>query len=168
MPSSATEYLVEDHRRLHALLEQATHGGVLDVDAYEALRAGLLRHIAIEEKVLLPAAKRARQGRPIERAHELRMDHAALTSLLVPTPSVALVEEIGRLLEVHDTKEEGTAGVYAECDALVPEGEHAALLARAIAFPTIPLAPHFDGAGTVRTVAAALAAAQRLRPPRAG
>lgn len=158
-----TEWLVDDHRRLHALLEKARSSESFDTEAFATFRAGLLRHIAIEEKLLLPAARRARDGVAIERAWDLRMDHAALTSLLVPTPDAALVGEILSILGPHDDKEEGPAGVYAECEQLLSEGDSHALTERALALPPIPLAAHFDGQGALRTAKAALGSAQRLR-----
>lgn len=162
-----TEYLARDHVRLHALLARATSGAAFDAEAFERFRAGLLRHIGIEEKVLLPAVRKARGGVPIERARDLRVDHAALTSLLVPTPDGAIVAEILSILEPHDFKEEGAGGVYEECEGALPEGESDALAERAAAFPEVPLAPHFDGRGTVRTAALALASASRIKmsPP---
>ncbi len=162
-PRRVTEWLVDDHRRLHALLERARTSVPFDREAFAAFRAGLLRHIAIEEKLLLPAARRARGGVAIERAWDLRMDHAALTSLLVPTPDAALVGEILSILVPHDDKEEGASGVYAECEKLMSEAESQALTERALALPSIPLAAHFDGPGALRTAQAALASAQRLR-----
>ena len=50
----------------------------VDGQDYAEFRAGLLRHIGIEEKLLLPAARRARSGTPIERAHQLRIEHGAI------------------------------------------------------------------------------------------
>ncbi|CAN5331976.1 hypothetical protein BH09MYX1_BH09MYX1_30400 [soil metagenome] len=157
-----TEYLADDHRRLHALLEKARGSVPFDTAAFAEFRAGLLRHIGIEEKILLPAARRAQGGVALERAWDLRLDHAALTSLLVPTPDAALCGEIMAILGPHDEKEEGPSGVYAECERLLA-GESRALAERAASFPAIPLAAHFDGPGAVRTAKAALASAQRLR-----
>ena len=105
-------YLVADHARLHTLLDRAMETPDLDPEAFADFRRGLLRHIAIEEKVLLPAVREARGGAPLDRAHALRIDHAALTSLLVPTPDLALCREILALLSEHDAKEEGRDGVY--------------------------------------------------------
>lgn len=79
----------------------------IDMGAYAEFRRGLLRHIAIEEKILFPAARRARGGAPLDRARELRIDHAAITSLLVPTPDGALCAELADLLTSHDAKEGG-------------------------------------------------------------
>jgi hypothetical protein len=141
-------------------------GAAFDAAAFEELRAGLLRHIGIEEKLLLPAARRARGGVPIERARELRIDHAALTSLMVPTPDAALCREVASLLSAHDDKEEGESGVYAECERLLSDDESAALAERAGSFPAVPVMRHFDGPGTYRTAELALAAARRMKEPR--
>src|SRR5690606_1000117 len=111
-PERITEYLLRDHQRLRALLERARAADPLDEEAFAAFRAGLLRHIAIEEKLLWPAARRARGDRPLEQARALRIEHAALGSLLVPTPDAALCDEIRSLLGAHDAREEGEGGVY--------------------------------------------------------
>lgn len=162
-PIRITDYLRADHERLHALIAGARTLHGLDHDKYAAFRRALLRHIGIEEKLLLPAARRARGGERISRARELRLDHAALTSLLVPTPDLALCAEIVALLAVHDQKEEGAGGVYAECERLLDPDEALALGAQAAAFPEVPVAPHFDGHGVSRTAAEAVASASRLR-----
>jgi hypothetical protein len=161
-----SDWLVADHERLHALLTAAIAGSDFDPTAFAAFRVGILRHIGVEEKILLPAARRARGGEAIERAWGLRLDHAALTSLMVPTPDRALVEEVSALLAAHDAKEEGPLGVYAECERLWTAEESARLAAEAEAAPEVRVASHFDGHGTHRTAAAALAAAQRLKPRR--
>lgn len=161
-----TDYLVRDHERLHALLEAAMAGGRFSPAPFAIFRQGLLRHIAIEEKVLLPAARLAQGDVPLARAFDLRVDHAALTSLLVPPPDVALCREIASLLAVHDAKEEGPEGVYAECEALFSPARSAALAAEAIGFRSVRVAPHLDRPGVYRTAAAALAAARRMKPPK--
>lgn len=161
-----TEYLLADHERLSALLVAATSGPDFDRDAFAAFRAGLLRHIAIEEKVLFPAARRARGGEPLSRAHDLRIEHAALTSLLVPSPDAALCAEIISILHPHDAVEEGPDGVYVECEILMTEKKSAALLASARAFPVVPTSAHFDGPTAHRTAASALTSAARISRPR--
>ena len=55
---SVTDFLMEDHRRLEGLLQSAVaQAGSVGQGAYEQFRAGLLRHIGMEEKILLPAAQ---------------------------------------------------------------------------------------------------------------
>ena len=55
-----TDFLVKDHGRLEALLQAAVaQVGSVDQGTYDQFRAGLLRHIGMEEKILLPAVQRA-------------------------------------------------------------------------------------------------------------
>ncbi len=63
MPGVLYRYLSDDHDRLDALLERAVaKPGVIDMEPYSEFRKGLLRHISIEEKIVLPAiAKAARR-----------------------------------------------------------------------------------------------------------
>lgn len=164
-PLRVTDYLVADHRRLDELFARATAGERLDAAPFAAFRAGLLRHIAIEEKLLLPAARQARGGVPLERAFHLRVEHAALTSLLVPTPDLALCGQIRSVLVPHEATEEGATGVFAECEQLFSAAQSAALAGRAAAFPQVRVAPHADGPRAHRTAASALAAAARMRRP---
>jgi hypothetical protein len=138
--------LEREHAALDAHLGAAAPGPTspVDMSAYGAFRAGLLRHIGMEEKILLPAARRARRGEPLERAAQLRRDHAAIAALLVPTPTRAIVAQLRALLAAHNILEEGPDGVYAECEALAGAAA-SELLARLEAAPAVPPAPHFDG-----------------------
>jgi hypothetical protein len=98
----------------------------------------------MEEKVLLPDARRRRNGNPLPVAKQLRADHAALASLLVPTPTHAIVEAIRGILEGHNKLEEGQDGLYSTCEQLAG-AEADELVARLRAVPEVPVAPHFDG-----------------------
>jgi len=150
-------YLTEDHQRLDQLLHAAIADEQrFDRDAFEELRAGLLRHIGIEEKLVLPHARR-KNGEPLAIARALRIEHAALASLLVPTPDHALVRQIAALLQQHNEKEEGPNGLYAQCASLGMDD----LTEEVLAARPPPLAKHFDGAGVHRTATAALAAAEQ-------
>jgi len=54
-------HLAEDHARLDALLTRSLADvGELAREPFDAFRAGLLRHIALEEKILFKAAREAR------------------------------------------------------------------------------------------------------------
>ena len=153
-----TEYLAADHQRLHALLAQAA-SGPFDADAFERFRGGLLRHIGIEEKLLFPEVRR-RGAAPPEAMRRLRVEHAALVSLLVPTPDAALAAEIEAFLSIHDAREEGAGGVYASCEAILGEAS-AALAEAARQFPAVRMARHFDGHGVHRTAREAIASAEQ-------
>lgn len=156
-----TEYLVQDHEELRALLSEALTGASFGVEAFAQFRERLLRHIGIEEKLVLPAARRANGGLALERAAALRIDHAAISSLLVPTPDAALAQEVASILRTHDAIEEGEAGIYAECERLWTLEQSRELLAAATAFARVRVAPHFDGPPCYRTASAALAGAAR-------
>lgn len=164
-----TEYLITDHERLARLLEQSVgDGSRFDTQAFEQFRSGILRHIAIEEKILLLEAKKRCDGEPLPLGRRLRMEHAAITSLAVPTPDAALVDEIRSILDHHNEIEEEAGGVYMQCEALFG-ADSDELCERARAYPAVPLMPHFDGAEgrpVYRTARAALAVAEKIAPPK--
>jgi hypothetical protein len=61
MPGKIYRYLADDHVRLEGLFQRATaRPDSIDLETYAAFRAGLLKHIAMEEKILLAAAQRMR------------------------------------------------------------------------------------------------------------
>ena len=139
-------FLSDDHARLDALLQRAADDAAAGIDsaAYAAFRAGLLKHIGMEEKILLPAAQRARGGEPLPIAAKLRLDHGALAALLVPHPTPAVVAALRAILAAHNPIEEDPGGVYDTCEQLAG-AERDAILARLRAAPEVPLAPHVDG-----------------------
>ncbi|MDE2291133.1 MAG: hemerythrin domain-containing protein [Elusimicrobia bacterium] len=132
--------LAEDHRRLDGLLAASLGGGGAVARApFAAFRQGLLRHIGLEETVLLPAVSKL-PAAPLALAAKLRIDHGALTNLLVPEPTREIVLVMRGILDPHNALEEGTDGFYAACDAL-PEAERAAVLRRLENAPELPLRP---------------------------
>jgi hypothetical protein len=143
MAGPVSQYLAEDHARLDALLARAA-AGAIDMEAFARFREGLLRHIGMEEKILLPAAQQARGGEPLPEAAGLRLDHGALAALLVPTPTPAIVAALRTILSGHNAVEEGPDGVYAACETLAG-AEAEALAARLRATPPVPVNRHVDG-----------------------
>jgi hemerythrin HHE cation binding domain-containing protein len=144
MAGKIHRYLADDHRRLDALLERATADPeTFDAQAYAEFRSGLLKHIAMEETVLLPMAQKRRGGRALLAAAKLRLDHAALVALLVPTPTKAIVAAVRAILERHNPVEEGEGGVYdlAE-EAMGHEAE--TLYAQLVNYREIKVLPHVD------------------------
>jgi hypothetical protein len=142
-----SETMVSDHARLRALLR---------VGDFEAFRAGLLRHIGIEEKILLPALRQAGwEDAALSRL--LRADHGVIATLLVPTPTDEIRAALAALLDVHDRAEEGEQGLYAACDRRLSDD----LVATIEAVHAPPLAPHFDGPRAREKLADALAYVRR-------
>ena len=138
-------FLARDHARLDGLLRSAdasTDG--IDAVAFEAFRAGLLKHIAMEEKILLPSARRARGGDQLAIAERLRLDHGVLATLLVPSPTPSIVATIRSILAAHNRLEEQAGGLYDACDDLVG-ADAADLVAQLRAQPDVPMNAHNDG-----------------------
>ncbi len=124
---SIRQFLTADHRRLDALLERTGEcRSPEELAAYDGFRRGILKHIGIEEKILLTAAARLR-GTPLEQAARLRLDHGAIVSLLMPIPTPAIIRAIRTVLAAHNPIEEGDGGVYDICEKLATS-EHAELL----------------------------------------
>jgi hypothetical protein len=156
MAGPLSTWFAADHARLEELLRRsASDPGAFDREAFAEFRAGLLRHIALEEKFLLPRIRAARGGAPLPEARRLRVDHGAIASLLVPTPGVAIVAELRSILGPHNAIEEQPGGLYAAADALLAP-EAAALLERIEAYPPVKLAAHNDGPTVCRTAEEAL------------
>ena len=151
-----TGFLVKDHGRLEGLLQSAVaHAGSVDQETYDQFRAGLLRHIGMEEKILLPAAQRLRSGEPLSIAAKLRLDHGAIASLLMPPPTAAVIATIRAVLKVHNTIEEGPGGLYEICDELAVS-ESTELLAKLQAAPELAVLPCSDSPVVMPAVQRAL------------
>jgi hypothetical protein len=136
------EYFETDHKRLEALLNRATEKtGEFEMTFYGEFRAGLLRHIGLEEKILFSAAQRAKGGEPFPSLPKLRLDHGALTALMVPHPSRAIVAAIRAILIAHDALEESPGGPYDVCDQLAGNDVDV-MLEKIRSAPPVPVLPH--------------------------
>ncbi len=162
MKGPLSSFFAADHRRLDALLRQATAGsGAVDLTAFGAFRSGLLRHVAMEEKVLFPAARQARGGDPLPIAARLRIDHGAIAALLVPTPTGQIVAEILSVLGPHNLREESSGGVYDACDLALGLSAAERLASDLAAFPEPPLKPYNDRPEVFQHIAVNLALSRR-------
>jgi hypothetical protein len=152
-------YLAGDHERLDALLERAMSDPKnVDVAAYAQFRAGLLKHIAMEEKIFLPTAQKARGGDPLPIAARLRLDHGALVALLVPSPTASIVSAIRAILKAHNPLEEDPGGMYDQCEALAG-AEADEIFHRLQNYPEVKVLPHVDTAFVMEATRRALARA---------
>jgi hypothetical protein len=151
-PGPIARFLSDDHARLDGLLQSAAGPpGEVDRAAYDEFRAGLLRHIGMEEKILLPAIQRLRGGEPLPMAAKLRLDHSALAVLLMPTPTPAIIAAIRAILADHNKLEEERGGLYDLCDRLTGQ-ETDAILVRLRAAPDVSVMPHNDSIIVMETV----------------
>jgi hypothetical protein len=135
-------FFIDDHRRLEDLLNRAAADPAqVEPASYEAFRRGLLKHIGMEEKILLPAAQQARGGEPLPTAEKLRLDHGALATLLVPHPSPQIIAAIRAILADHNVIEESPGGLYEICEQLAGERLDD-LLAKVRSAPDVSAMPH--------------------------
>ncbi|HEU5052146.1 MAG TPA: hemerythrin domain-containing protein [Hanamia sp.] len=112
-------FFTNDHRRIEILLEKAIEKSPeIEPDYYHRFRTGLLRHIKMEEKILFPAAQRANGDEPLPLMGKLRLDHGALTSLMVVPPTAQVIKVLIHVLEKHDLLEEEPGGMYDLCEKL--------------------------------------------------
>ncbi len=143
------QFLSNDHERLDGLLELATEKpGDLNIETYTEFRKGLLRHIGIEEKIILPAIARLQNGKQAEVAARLRLDHGALVALLVPSPTMPIVDTIRLILRVHNPLEEKEDGLYQLIDSLAGN-EVDDLLKSVKNYPEVPMNPYNDRPGVL-------------------
>jgi hypothetical protein len=126
----------------------------VDAPTYNRFRAGLLRHIGLEEKTLLPTLHRL-QGKAFPLAAKLRLDHGALAALLMPTPRASILAAIRAILSAHNLLEEGPDGLYEICDHLA-ESEVGSLVERLRAAPEVKVTAPSDNAAVMKTVCSAL------------
>jgi hemerythrin superfamily protein len=159
MPAKIQRYLSADHERLDALLERAmSDPDNVDAAAYAQFRSGLLKHIGMEEKVLFPAARKQRGGESLPIAAKLRLDHGALTALLVPTPTAPIVAAIRTILKAHNPLEEDPGGIYDQCEELA--GAEADQILRQLQnYPEVKVLPHVDSPFVMDATRRALARA---------
>ncbi len=159
MAGNIYRYLAEDHRRMEALLARAAEeSGSAGLAAYSEFRAALLRHIGMEETILIPAARRARGGERLPMADRLHLDHSALAALLVPPPTVEILAVIRAILSCHNALEEGEGGFYETCERLA-ENDQGALLEKLRQFPIPRLRPNVPGTAVMAAARRSLAKA---------
>jgi hypothetical protein len=150
------QYLSDDHVRLDALLNRAVaQPGVIDMEPYAEFRKGILRHISMEEKIVLPAIAKWQGGKKAAIAERLRLDHGAIVSLLVPPPSLSIVLTLKHIFEVHNPLEEREGGLYELFETLA-RSEAERMLAELKAAPAVPVLPHNEKPEAIETTRIAL------------
>ena len=135
------QFFTQDHHRLENLLDKATaQPDEIDMDFYHQFRTGLLRHIKMEEKTLFPAARKADAALMQDLIPRYRLEHGALTALMVPPPDADLIKVIRHVLEKHDMAEEEPGGLYDVCEALT-QGQTEELLELLAEVEEVPVHP---------------------------
>ena len=156
MNNSLHYFFTEDHHRIDELLNRATEqSDEIEMNYYHQFRTQLLRHIKMEEKILFPSAKKANPGVMKELLPQYRLEHGALTALMVPPPTFSLIKVIRYLLEKHDLAEEEPGGLYDVCEALT-HGQTQEILAQLKATGEVRLHPHNSAPSAMESARRAL------------
>jgi hypothetical protein len=135
-------YFMNDHRRLDALFDQATRdSGQYDKELYNQFRAGLLKHIKMEETILFPSVQKMNAGKSTSLLARLRLDHGALTALMVPPPSAVIIRAVRFILKGHNELEEEPEGLYDQCDEMNQDVIQE-LMRKFEVTTDVPLVPH--------------------------
>lgn len=111
-------YMARDDERVGSELLRAEQNGRVNRPAYERFRLGLLRHIALEFRVLIPLARRT-PGGAIPRLDRIFADHALFMSLVALPPTRDGILRLREQLAVHDLVKQRTGGLYDACDRLL-------------------------------------------------
>ena len=122
------DFFENDHRQIDGLLHNALENREqIEMSYYLQFRSRLLRHIKMEEKILFPAAKKIDPQLIAEVIPQYRLEHGAITALLVPPPTINLVKMLKFVLEKHNLAEEEPGGLYDICEALTRDESQALL-----------------------------------------
>ena len=152
-------FFAGDHDRIEDLFKWATQDKeAVDLRFYEQFRAGMVRHIGMEEKILIPAAQRAGGGEKLALAAKIRLDHGAIVALLVPAPIPIVLNALNAILTKHNELEERAEGLYELCEQLT-ENEIDDLLKQLREAPEVPMNPHQEPSKVLDATRRALARA---------
>ena len=135
------DFFEQDHRRLEDLFKRATEWPEkVNQELYAEFRKGILRHISMEEKFVIPMIL-AMRGSPLHIARQLRFEHGAIVALLVPPPGKGIIGALQKVMAHHHQLEEGTGGLYESCERYAGE-EAAQVLDKSRGLPEVPVLPH--------------------------
>src|SRR5690625_3641714 len=137
-------FFANDHKRIDSILEKAIENPeAIDMHLYKQFRIELLTHIKMEEKILFLSAQRANNNQPLPIAKQLRLEHGAITALMVPSPNKDLIKVLLQVFEKNDLEVEETGGMYDMCENVFKEQISTGLQGVA-AGTKVPVQPHND------------------------
>lgn len=135
------QFFEDDHRQIDSLLEKSIKKeDELDLEYYHQFRTRLLRHIKMEEKILFSAATKADPEVIKMLIPRYRLEHGAITALLVPPPTFSLIKVLNHILEKHNRAEEAPGGLYDICENLT-HAHTQELLQELMATTEVPVRP---------------------------
>lgn len=134
-------FFEKDHLQIEELLNKALEQpNEIDMKYYLQFRTRLLKHIKMEENILFPAAKKIDPELIQKVTPRYRLDHGAITALLVPPPTLSLIKVLRYILEKHNIAEEEQGGLYETCETLT-HGQTQELLTTLLETKEVPVRP---------------------------
>ncbi|MFZ1978391.1 MAG: hypothetical protein WAV76_10600 [Bacteroidota bacterium] len=103
----------------------------------------MLKHIGLEEKILIPALHNSQESIAYPLAAPLRLEHGAIASLLVLPPSAIVKNVLLGILQHHNKREETEKGLYTDCDCLLPDAVET-MMEKVYHYPDVPVMPYND------------------------
>ena len=144
MAGALYQYLAEDHERLDTLFRRAVaKPGEIDLESYHEFRKGLLRHISMEEKIVLPSIARWLGGKKAAIGEQLHLDHGALVALFAPPPTPSIMLTMRTILDLHNALEEHEGGLYQLLQNMAGS-EAEQILAQLKSAPPVAVLPNND------------------------
>jgi hemerythrin superfamily protein len=135
------QFFEKDHLEIEALLNKALdQPNEIAMEYYLQFRTRLLKHIKMEENILFPAAKKANPELILKIIPRFRLDHGAITSLLVPPPTLSTIKVLRYILDKHNIAEEEDGGLYQICETLTHEHTQE-LLSKLLETKEVPVHP---------------------------
>lgn len=138
------DFFTNDHHRVEGLLDKAVeNAGEINAEYYSKFRTALLTHIKMEEKILFLAAQKANDNVPLPLAAQLRLEHGAITALMVPSPTHDIIKVLRFVLEKHDLVEEKEGGMYEACESIT-QHQTQEILDQLMSVTEVPVLKHND------------------------
>ena len=110
-PHRIYEVMAAEHLRLDGSLDlMQSRKRNANVETYQIFRETLLRHIRIEERILLQMAQERNDCKPLALAARLRLDHGDLAAMTMLPPTPKALAAVRTVLKVHNPLEDGPGG----------------------------------------------------------
>lgn len=132
-----SEFLTQTHEELRDLLDKSLSVEGVQLEPYEAFRTELLKHIGVEEHIVLPLVEE-RSPQRFFALKQIRLEHRAIGMLLALQPSGEIITVIRNLLKKHDFLEETPDTLYDILDDCCAD-DQPELLKRIREYPGLPL-----------------------------
>jgi len=142
-----SEFLTQTHEQLRDLLSKSLSIQGVQIEHYETFRTELLKHIGVEEHIVLPLVEE-RSPQRFFALRQIRLEHKAIGVLLALPPTGEIITVLRNLLKKHDFLEETPDTLYDILDECCV-ADQPELLERIKDYPGLPLSEIVSGTPTI-------------------